>query len=345
MKKYIIPLACLLLGGCVSDNKPSTGEQAREYLEIWMAHWNKENGKDIKPDALGMYILEDIPGPSNADLWSESTAYTRASTTIRSLSGTITSTDDEALSKQLGKYEDAGYYGPKVFMTGSGVSYAGVDNLFKDMRMGGSRTAVIPAWLLTVSRYDTIDEYIDACSSTASYIYTVTLQEQFPDETEWEKQQIASYVNANFPGTESTLFPDLETDDGTFWFISDVSSFSEDDKREESASNLKVHYTGYRLDGTIFDTTDEKTAIDNDVWNSSRTYGAQSVTYSSTWSDIQVASSSYIDGFKAALSMMWWAGQKATVIFTSSHGYSASGSGSAIPGYCPLVFDLELVEE
>ena len=344
MKKLIIPIACILLAGCVSDNTPSSGQQARDYLEIWMAKWNKDNGKDIKPTDFGLYILEDIPGPATADLWNESTPYTYAATTIRSLSGTIKSTDDATLAKQLGTSQESYYYGPKVFTTGESLSYAGVDLLFKDMRMGGSRTAVIPAWLLTVSRYDSIDKYLDACSSTASYIYTVTLADQFQDETEWEKQLIADYVNARFPGTQSTTFPGLETDDGTFWFISDTSKFSEEDKREEAASGLRVKYTGYRLDGTIFDTTDEKTAIDNDVWSSSRTYASESISYSSTWSDITVNSSSYIDGFKAALSMMWWAGQKATVIFTSSHGYSASGSGSAIPGYCPLVFDLELVQ-
>lgn len=344
MKRIIIPIACILLAGCVSDNKPSSGQQAKDYLEIWMARWNKDNGKDIKPTELGLYILEDIPGPANAREWDKDLSYTYASTTIRSLSGTITSTDDEALAKQLGKYVKSYYYGPKVFMTGESVSYAGVDQLFQGMRMGGSRTVVIPAWLLTVSRYDNIDEYLDACSSTTSYIYTVTLEDQFNDESEWEKQRIADYVSTRFPGAQSTTFPELETDDGTFWFISDISGFKEEDKRDAIATGLKVKYTGNRLDGQIFDTTDEKTAIDNDVWSSSRTYAAESVVFSSTWSDITVNSSSYIDGFKAGLFMMSWVGQKATVIFTSSHGYSASGSGGAIPGYCPLVFELELVK-
>ena len=346
MKKYIIILACLLTAGCVTDNKPSSGQQAKGYLEIWMARWNQDNGKDVKPDALGMYVLDDVPGPATAKEWSDEVLYTYASTTIRTLSGTITTTDDATLAKQLGSFAEANYYGPKVFPTGEGYSYAGLDQMLKGMRVGGTRTVLIPAWMLTVSRYSTIDDYLDACSSTTSYIYTITLADQFYDVTEWEKQRIADYVNANHPGATSTTFPDLEEDDGTFWFITDVSGFSEDDKREEAATNLKLNYTGKRLDGQVFDTTIEKTAIDYDIYKSSSSYTPGTLAFSSTWSGISLnSSSSLIEGFKAGLSMMWWAGQKATVIFTSSHGYSTSGSGSTIPGYCPLIFELELVGE
>lgn len=346
MKKYIIIFAaCLLTAACVSDNKPTSGEQAKSYLEIWMARWNQENGKDVKPDALGMYILDDIPGPANAKEWDASIPYTYASTTIRTLSGTITSTDDASLAKQLGTFAESYYYGPKVFTTGSSYSYAGLDQLLTGMRVGGTRTMVIPAWMLTTSRYSTIEDYLEACSSTTSYIYTVTLADQFEDVTQWEKQRIADYVNANHPGATSTKFPDLEEDDGTYWFITDASGFSEENRREETASNLKLNYTGRRLDGQVFDTTVEKTAIDFDIYNSSNSYTPGNVGFSATWSDITLnSSSSLIEGFKAGLSMMWWAGQKATVIFTSSHGYSATGSGNAIPGYCPILFELELVE-
>ncbi|MBO4756107.1 MAG: FKBP-type peptidyl-prolyl cis-trans isomerase, partial [Bacteroidales bacterium] len=96
-------------------------------------------------------------------------------------------------------------------------------------------------------------------------------------------------------------------------------------------------------DGTVFDTSVQKTAIDNDIYNSSRTYEPMALVYSSTWSDIKIDNStSYVDGFKAGLSLMWWSGQKATVIFASKHGYSST-STSAIPAYSPLVFELELV--
>ena len=348
MKKLFIPLLGILLTGCVTTNTASTGEQAQDYLELWMQKWNKDNGKDVKPTELGMYILNDVPGPATADLWSADNSYCYAEVTIRTLTGTISSTDSEALAKQLGTYSVANYYGPKVFMVGEGISYAGVDEALKGMRLGGERTVVVPSWLLTTSRYSSLEKYLAACTSSSHLIYTIALREQFTDVTEWEKSQIQAYVNANFPGATATVMPGSEEGaeaDGTFWFISDVSGFNEDDKRSDTEMDLSLNYTGKRLDGTVFDTSVQKTAIDNDIYNSSRTYEPMALVYSSTWSDIKIDNStSYVDGFKAGVSLMWWKGQKATVIFTSGHGYGTS-SQTSIPAYCPLVFELELVQK
>ena len=81
-----------------------------------------------------------------------------------------------------------------------------------------------------------------------------------------------------------------------------------------------------------------------------KTYEPQSVTFSSSYSDITMGdSSSLISGFKGALSLMHWKGQKATVVFSSAHGYGASGSsnsnGFVIPPYEPLIFELEILQD
>ena len=41
---------------------------------------------------------------------------------------------------------------------------------------------------------------------------------------------------------------------------------------------------------------------------------------------------------------MKYPGQKAVAIFTSSQGYSTTGSGNTIPAWSPLLFELELVD-
>lgn len=347
MKKLLIPLLGILVTGCITNNTVSTGETAKEYLEIWMQKWNQDNGKDVKPTDLGLYILDDVPGPETADLWSADNLYCYAEVTIRSLDGKITSSDSEDIAKQLGTYSPSTYYGPKVFLVGEGISYAGVDEALKGMRMGGERTVVIPSWLLTTNRYSGLDKYLAACTSSSHFIYTFSLREQFSDVTEWEKEKINDYVNAFYPGSTATVMPGSEEGaeaDGTFWFISDVSGFDEEDKRSELELDLSLNYTGSRLDGTVFDTSVMNTAIANDIYNASRSYEPLALAYSTTWSDIKINNSTtYVDGFKAGISLMWWSGQKATVIFTSSHGYGSSSSGTAIPSYCPLVFDLELL--
>ena len=338
MKKLVIPLLGILVSGCVTTATLSNGDLAKEYLDLWMAR----NYPAVTAEASGIYILSDMS--SGAAKWSSSNTWILAEITIKSLDGTVISTDNREWAQQLGTYTVSGYYGGKFSAVGEGSSYAGLDAMLEGMEVGATRTAVIPAWLLTTSRYGSEKEYLDNCTASKSLIYTLRLVDQVTDPTEWEKQQVAAYVSANFPGATATVMPGSETADGTFWFISDVSGFSEDDKRSESDMDLSLNYTGRRLDGTVFDTSVKNTAIDNGIYKSSSSYEPMSIVYSSTWSDITINNStSYVDGFKAGVSLMWWCGQKATVIFTSSHGYSSTGSGDAIPAYCPLVFDLELV--
>ena len=102
MKRLLIPILGILVAGCVTNSTVSTGQLAKDYLEVWMEQWNQDNGKDVQPTDLGLYILEDIPGPANADLWSADLHYVRAQVTIRTLKGTVSATDDAELAKQLG---------------------------------------------------------------------------------------------------------------------------------------------------------------------------------------------------------------------------------------------------
>lgn len=340
MKKILIPLIGILAAGCVTSNTPSTGQQAKDYLEIWM----QKNYPSVTAEASGIYIISDMT--SGAAKWSADKAWVLAEVTIKSLSGTVISTDNKEWSQQLGTYKVSSYYGGKFSAVGEGASYAGFDAILDGMEIGATRVAIVPAWLLTTSRYSSEKEYIDNCSASSSLIYIVHLIAQVTDPTEWEKQQVADYVSAHYPGATATLMPGSEEGseaDGTFWFISDVSGFNEDDKRSETEMDLSLNYTGMRLDGTVFDTSVQKTAVDNDIYDSSRTYAPMSLAFSSTWSDIKIDNSTtFIDGFKAGISLMWWKGQKATVIFTSGHGYGTS-SKDAIPAYCPLLFQLELV--
>ena len=55
--------------------------------------------------------------------------------------------------------------------------------------------------------------------------------------------------------------------------------------------------------------------------------------------------SSLINGFKGALSLMHWKGQKAVAVFSSAHGYGSSGSGNVIPSYEPLIFEIEILPD
>lgn len=339
MKTKYILLAILGLSawGCAKETTLSVGETAKQYLNLWMDKYHP----GIPATSAGLYVLQDEPGAG--ELWDFENDYAYVEVTVRSLDGDISSTSDEFLSKQLGTFVMGNYYGPRFQAIGEGNSYAGVDALLDGMRIGGKRQAVIPAWMLTTKRYNTQKEYIDAATISSSLIYDVKFCGQTNDISQEEKDSLRRYVTRHYGNLSPVTYKTDEEADGTFYFSSDVSRFKEDDARGES-DNGTINYTGRLLNGQVFDTTIEKVAKDAGIYNSSKTYGPVSVTFSSEWNNITLGeSTSLIDGFKGGLYLLKFVGQKAVVMFTSSKGYSSTGSGENIPGWSPLLFELELV--
>lgn len=336
---HIIPAAlALMAASCAVEDSSTQGQEAQASLQQWL----DINHPGVKAEASGIYILEETAG--TGALWDAELPYSFITYTVRSLNGSVTANCEESMAKQLGTYVEGNYYGPRVQATGEDVSYAGVDALLEGMRLGGSRTAVVPAWLLTYSRYSSLQKYIDNCSSASSLIYTVTLYEQTDNLAQWEVNSIADYVAANYgAGIEPADYTSSEDGpDGTFYFITTAAG-SED---RSTNGSFKLNYTGRLLNGQVFDTTNADEAKRAGIYDSSKSYAPASVTLTTDWSDISLGSStSLINGFKGGLYLMKQVGEKATVVFTSYHGYSSNGSGSSIPPYAPLVFELELLAE
>lgn len=338
MKTKYLLLAVLGLSawGCAQEVLPTTGEKAQSYLNLWMDKYHP----GIAPTSAGLYILEDKPG--TGPLWDIENDYAYVDVTVKTLGGDISSTTGKALSEQLGTFVEGNYYGPRYQAIGEGNSYAGFDALLDGMREGGERTAVVPAWMLTTSRYNTQQEFINASTVATSLIYTVALRGQTDDIPTVEKDSLRRYVTRHFGDLAPISYKTDEAPDGTFYFISDVSGFTEDDARGET-DNATINYTGRLLNGQVFDTTVEKVAKDAKIYNSSKSYAPMSISFTTKWEDINSEGSSFVDGFKGGLSLMKYVGQKAVVVFSSSQGYSSTGSGDKIPAWSPLQFELELV--
>lgn len=341
VKYLLLPLA-LLAVACAKDNSLSSGEKARLQLTSWIEHYHK----GLQLDASGLYILPEADNdPGAGKSWSADSAYTYAEVTIRSLDGTVSSTTDEQWARQLGTYAIGNYYGPRFMQTGEGISYAGVDKMLEQLKIGGSLTAIVPAWYLTTSRYDTEQAYIDACSSTSHAIYTLRLRGQTNDIVRTEADSLRSYVTRHYGALQqSTTYADDQEADGSFYFVSDSSAFRTATPVSRDTT-LHINYTGRLLNGQVFDTTDERTAKDAGIYDASKTYEPASIYFSSIVSSIKLDGNSVIGGFQGGLHLMRWKGQKAVALFTSAHGYTSSGSGNSIPPYSPLLFELELVKD
>lgn len=97
-------------------------------------------------------------------------------------------------------------------------------------------------------------------------------------------------------------------------------------------SMVKVNYTGRLLDGTVFDTSDEKAAKEAGVFDERRPYEPI---------EFPLGEGQVIPGWDEGIALMN-EGTKAQFIIPSSIAYGENGAGP-IPPYSPLVFDVELV--
>ncbi len=334
-----IPLAFiagLLMAGCAKESTLTTGEKAQKYMEKFIEKYYPF----VTPNEYGIYVLEDKPGTGK--LWSEDSLYTDACTTIRGLDGTITSTQEEKLARQLGTYVKGNYYGPRFLQTGENASYAGLDAVLQGMRAGGTRKAIVPACLLTTSRYKTYKEYLDNSSQDSALEYTVTLGGQTNDIDQMERDSLARFILRNFGKGIKPLPHAKDMDaDGSFYFITDSSAFA-GKKKFPADTTIKINYTGLLLNGQVFDTTLEKVAKDAGIYNNAKTYEPSNLTIATNYSEVKLNDSSLIDGFSAGISQMHWLGQRGVILFISALGYANTGSGQTIPPYSPLMFEVEL---
>lgn len=339
MKRYIIFItaALALLSGCAKKDTTSTGALAQEYLNLWL----KEYHPGVSASSTGVYILDDQPGTGSA--WNSETPISLLMVSIRGINGVFSSVGHEEYAKQLGTYSASSYYGPLVTFTQSG--YAGVEAILSGMRVGGTRTAVVPSWLLTTDRYSTQKEYLDACNTSTHLIYTITFTGQTADVTQWEQDCLRSYVLSNLgDAVQVASFNDDTKEADIFYFGSNAESIMEGQEPFASGTKYYLNYTGRLLNGQVFDTTDERVAKDNGIYDSSRTYEPVTITTADSYENYALGgSTSLVDGFKGALSMMKYKGEKGVALFTSALGYTSTGSGTSIPSYAPLRFDLEIV--
>ena len=339
MKRYIIvtlAAACLLAGACAQKDTTTTGSVSQEFLSLWL----KEYHPGISASPTGVYILEDEPGTGSA--WNSELPFSLLTSTIRTLDGKITATGHEELAKQLGDYEQGNFYGPLVTNTFAG--YAGVESLLEGMRVGGTRTGIIPSWLLTTDRYSTQQEYLDACSSVTSLIYTLTFSGQFEDVTKWEQEKVKQYASDTFGSImQPTSFNEATEEADVFYFYTTGNTIHNQDPIENGTKYL-LNYTGRLLNGQVFDTTEEKIAKDNGIYSSDRTYAPVTITTAEAYDSYAMdGNTSLLEGFQGALSLMQYVGERSIAVFTSDLGYKSTGSGAKIPPYAPLRFDFEIV--
>ncbi len=321
--------------GCARQTTVGANDAEIRYFESWM----KVNHPDAKPSGLGIYILEEEEG---SGMVVQKDGFVYADYIITDLEGNISSYTDEETSKQMGTYSKANYYGPKVINTIKNSVQAGLADALVGMKVGGRKKVIIPSWLMTYYSYDNPEDYIKNASTGSSTIYDITVRD-FADSIQLhEISQIDRYIKTN-----PQIFDSRMTNDTTGFYFQPLSeNLKAEEFPKDRDTTIYINYTGRLLNGLVFDTTDERIAKDNGIYSSSRSYEPVMINRGKKWSELTMGTdgSSTIPGFALTI---WQLNpdEKGLGIFYSPLGYSYSGSGASIPGYAPLIFEVEIVEK
>ena len=329
--------AAAVLSSCARTVPSDTNSLEAQALSAYM---EKYYSGAYEKTTMGAYIFtaDEVPGTGAeyGDL-----AYIRVDYTATDREGRLLKSTLESLNKKNNLYSSRYYYGPLVMYCAENSLKAGVEELLMGtgtslgkMKVGGTRRALIPGWLMTTSRYSSEADYINKANGTEA-IYSVTLVDTFSDEEQWEKDSLARYIAANFPDAVE------DTEVGGWYYV--VTKAAEGTGLLAADSTVYCNYTLRDFSGRVIDTNIEKIAKDNDFWSSSSTYSPALINWNSDYTKITMTSSEtdVVDGFANAFLKMHQY-ESGTAIFWSGLGYYSTGSGSLIPAYCPLRFDLEL---
>ncbi len=337
MKKFFKTAAYIIMAaaaaGCAKTVTEGPNEANIRYFESWM----KLNYPDLKPTGLGIYIIEEEEG-DGIEVQSEGFAY--ADFVITDLEGNISSYTDKETAKQLGTYDTTYYYGPKVVSTVEGAIQAGVAEAIVGMKKGGRKKVIIPSWLMSYQSYESEEEYREKTTSGSNTIYDITITDFTDSIPKYEIGLIEKYIEEN-----PEIFNSKMTNDTTGFYYQVIEEGTSEEAFAKDTT-IYINYTGRLLNGLVFDTTIERVAKDNGLYSSSSTYEPVQINWGEEFSDITMGSgsSSIISGFALTLWQMHPM-EKGIGVFYSPLGYSYSGSGDSIPGYAPLIFEIEIVEK
>lgn len=330
-KTYIAILSAVMMltMSCAKDQKPGANDSAKRYFDAWISI-NHPDAKYVSP---GVYILTEDEVIGTGETLPDS-SYAMVSCTARLLDGTISYTTDAEVAKRLGIYDKTDYYGTEVWSFCQGYCTRGAYEAIKGMKVGGSRTVIVPSWLRSYEWHDSEEAYLKKSNSDSDIIYEIKLIDYAKDMYQYQLDSMRRYSDKYLGGIDTL----------SAGFFYKQISFPKDTVSFPSDTTVYINYIGRLLNGQVFDTTIKDTAKVWGIYNSSRSYGPVAINWGENMEDIQMDGSDVITGFKKTLWQMR-SMEKGIGMFNSGMGYDTTGQGDMIPGYSPLIFEIELVPE
>ena len=269
-KTFTYLALALAAAGCAKAVIEGPNDANQRYFNAWL----EINYPDVKPVGLGIYVLEEEEGKG---LVIEKDNYVYVRYTATDLEGNIISYTDEETAKQMGEYNPADYYGPKVITTFENTIQAGIREAIVGMKVGGRKKVIIPSWLMTYNDYDTPEEYIENTSSGSAAIYDITITDVARDINKYEVLQMAQYFSDNYD--TFGVFSSADSLKGHYGCYYKQLKAPVDTTSFPSDTTIYINYTGKLLNGQVFDTTNERIAKDNNIYSASRVYEPVSIKW------------------------------------------------------------------
>ena len=291
----------------LEDQKRAAQMQENEKQVI--AQYLNENNITVAPDAMGLYIIE---GKKGKGAQVEVGKFIEADIIATALTG----------DKFIDTYVEGKPYTLEVGTAQLGM---GFEQAILEMKAGGKLTLIAPSSQAFGERG--IQGYIPPYSPIVYEIEVLKIisademkakQEKDRKEAKAaaaklqgaEQDSIDKYVNAN----NITATP---TASGLILTVVQEGTGAQ----PQIGDRVKVHYSGYLLNGKKFDSS-----VDRDQPF-----------------EFVVGQHQVIPGWDEALQMMK-VGEKVKIVLPSRIAYAERGAGADIPPYAPLMFEVELLE-
>ena len=131
---YAILAAMVLAASCAKEGTSELNADNKAYFDAWM----KVNHPSVSPTGLGVYIIDDQPG--TGAVIDDDVLYIRCEYSSMDLDGNYTGTTYESIARQVGTFSADTYYGPAWVFNLKSYTQAGILEMLRGMRVGGTRT-------------------------------------------------------------------------------------------------------------------------------------------------------------------------------------------------------------
>lgn len=341
---FIIMITCTSFFIACADYK---GEQADtvslyESLDKWM----KKNRPDIPFIDSGIYYKIHFNHAESDELMPKDSSLVEIMITGKTIDSDYFLNSYKEISAQLGEYRPQVNYVPLRYCIDDYYSYSftnkGINDIILKMKVGDSAEI----FLSPDNSYGDIEDTIEQPTGFGgSILYSNGMISQFNVKLKKidvnPRDTAIKHVEA-YAKNILNINPKDSIQKGLY--VKKINPISGGESLLGKDTVVQVRFTGYFLDGFIFDTNDKEIALEHNIYDITNKYDPLSLRLS----DDEGVVSGVVVGFSLGLKELK-PGEKATILMIPEWGYGKKGNYlslfTIIQTYIPLIYDVEILTD